>query len=236
MLDADFRVESDGNANMFNVGGGTNTIGMGIAPDANTILTVKNTSGKVVNFTNGSDADFYVNLTSGVTLVSPSTGILAFGTSNVEKMRIDAAGHITSTTQSAFLARPASEQSNLPINTDTTIVFGTEIFDQNADFASNTFTAPVAGRYQLSASVQFYGSDSATAYMHVKIITSNRAYQNIAALNQMSGDPAYWTFPISVLADMDASDTAYVMVAIPNTGTAQVDVTVESFFSGFLAC
>tara|TARA_Y100000746_G_C15440945_1_gene422864 strand:+ start:369 stop:1271 length:903 start_codon:yes stop_codon:yes gene_type:complete len=164
-----------------------------------------------------------------------ATGLQLFhGTTS--RMKIDSTGAVIIPAQPAFLARPASEQSNLAINTDHTIVFGTEVFDQNADFASNTFTAPVSGKYQLNASVQFYGSDSATAYHHVKIITSNRAYQNIAALNKMSGDPAYWTFNVSVLADMDANDTAYVMVAIPNTGTAQADVTVESYFSGFLAC
>ena len=99
--DVDFRVESNGNANMFTVDGATNTIGMGIAPDATTILTVRNTSGKVVNFTNGTDADLFVDLTSGVTLVSPSTGTLAFGTSNVEKMRLNSAGNLGIGTTSA---------------------------------------------------------------------------------------------------------------------------------------
>ncbi len=169
-------------------------------------------------------------------LNAAGNGVHLFEINGSEKMRIDSAGHVRKPETAAFLARPSGGQNNLSVNVDHTIAFGTEVFDQNADFASHTFTAPVNGKYQLNASVQFYNSDSATAYHHLKIITSNRAYQNIASLNKMSGDPDYWTFNISVLADMDANDTAYVMVAIPNSGTAQADITTESYFSGFLAC
>ena len=49
----------------------------------------------------------------------------------------------------------------------------------------------------------------------------------------------YYTFKISILADMDASDTASVMV-YQQGGTAQVDIDGSSenntSFSGFLAC
>ena len=70
----------------------TGTVGIGMAPDANNVLSVKNTSGKVINLTNGTSADLYVDLTNGVSLVSPSTGILAFGTSNTERMRLTSVG------------------------------------------------------------------------------------------------------------------------------------------------
>ena len=39
----------------------------------------------------------------------------------------------------------------------------------------------------------------------------------------------------AVLADMDASDTAYCVV-YQNGGTQQADVDITSWFSGFLAC
>jgi hypothetical protein len=50
--------------------------------------------GNVASFTNTSDADLSINLTSGVSLITPSTGILAFGTSSTEKMRLDASGNL----------------------------------------------------------------------------------------------------------------------------------------------
>jgi len=74
--------------------GASGNVGIGMNPDANNVLSVKNTSGKVINLTNGVDADLYVDLTSGLTLVSPSTGTLAFGTSNTERMRITSSGDI----------------------------------------------------------------------------------------------------------------------------------------------
>jgi hypothetical protein len=58
-------------------------------------LTVSNpANGDVALFTNTIDADLLINLTSGVTLLTPSTGTLAFGTSLTEKMRITAAGNV----------------------------------------------------------------------------------------------------------------------------------------------
>ena len=41
---------------------------------------------------------------------------------------------------------------------------------------------------------------------------------------------------VSVLADMDASDTAYVEIQLNNTGAAQMDINSISNFSGYLAC
>jgi hypothetical protein len=58
-------------------------------------LTVSNASGgNVAAFTNTSSADLSINLTSGVSLITPSTGILAFGTSSTERLRLDAGGSV----------------------------------------------------------------------------------------------------------------------------------------------
>jgi hypothetical protein len=65
-----------------NVGIGGNPIGgakLGIS---------KSAGGDVFILTDTSSADLIVNCTSGVTRISPSTGILALGTGNVEKIRI----------------------------------------------------------------------------------------------------------------------------------------------------
>jgi hypothetical protein len=51
---------------------------------------------------------------------------------------------------------PSSEQDNVTAdNSSQTIIFGTEVFDQNSDFASNTFTAPVTGKYHFSMQLRF---------------------------------------------------------------------------------
>jgi hypothetical protein len=58
-------------------------------------LTVSNAAnGNIAGFTNTVDADLLINLTSGVSLISPSSGILAFGTSSTERMRITSGGNV----------------------------------------------------------------------------------------------------------------------------------------------
>jgi hypothetical protein len=152
-----------------------------------------------------------------------------------EKMRIDKDGAITAPLQPAFLAKPASAQNNIAIDTTTIIVFGTEMFDQGSDFASNTFTAPVTGKYQLSAIVRLENLDSAADNYQVYINTSNNNYYTIMAPDQFAGDLTFWSIQLSILADMDANDTAIVNY-YQSGGSAQTDISVNSRFSGFLAC
>ena len=76
-----------------------NTVTTGAATFSGTVagggLSISNASGgNVAQFTNVSSADLNINLTSGVTLLTPSTGILAFGTNNTERLRIDASGNV----------------------------------------------------------------------------------------------------------------------------------------------
>ena len=143
-------------------------------------------------------------------------------------------GSLVMTKQPAFLVHPASDQDDIAVGSNVAIVFGTEIFDQGANFASNTFTAPVAGRYQLSMMIEVLELDAASAYFAFNIVTSNRTYNGLMDPD-FGQDAGRWTFTLSILADMDASDTASVTLA-QNNGTAQTDVTTNSFFSGFLAC
>ena len=57
-------------------------------------LTVSGADGNLALFTNASDADFQFKTASGVALITPSTGTLAFGTSSTERMRIDSSGNV----------------------------------------------------------------------------------------------------------------------------------------------
>jgi len=50
--------------------------------------------GTLALFSNGVDADLNIKTASAVTLLTPSTGTLAFGTSNTERMRIDSSGNV----------------------------------------------------------------------------------------------------------------------------------------------
>ena len=168
----------------------------------------------------------FKNGTSGSSLTDGTTAF-----------NIDANGHVTMPKQSAFNASNISvTQSNIAINTDVTVVFGTERFDNNGDFSSNTFTAPVDGRYQLNTMIRFSAIDTSATYYALFIETSNRSYLNILDPNGFSQDLDYYTLSLSVLADMDASDTAKIVIH-QSAGTAQTDLsggTGSCHFSGHL--
>ena len=151
---------------------------------------------------------------------------------NSERMRIDANGAVTMPHQPAFLARPVSNQNNIAVGSHIDVVFGTEVFDQNSDFTSNTFTAPVAGRYQLNFSLRLQEMDSAASYIMCKIVTSNRDYESIFDPD-FGQDAQYWNPSLGVLADMDANDTARVTF-FQGVGAAQTDIHTQSHFSGYL--
>jgi len=162
---------------------------------------------------------------------------ITLGTSGTSGLIVDSSGRITSPTQPAFLVRPSSTQSNIAANAaQTQIVFGTEIFDQGSNFASNIFTAPVTGRYQFNLTLYLTGFDVSASYYAMYITTSNNNYELINS-GSVSGasDPAYRGFGWSCLADMDANDTAQIHIT-QSGGAAQTDVTIYSRFSGFLAC
>tara|TARA_B100001939_G_scaffold251865_1_gene218758 strand:- start:777 stop:2336 length:1560 start_codon:yes stop_codon:yes gene_type:complete len=90
--DADFRVESNGKTHMLFVDGGNDRVGVGAAPSSP--FSVSAADGTLANFTNASDADFQFKTASAVALLTPSTGTLAFGTSDTERMRIDSSGNV----------------------------------------------------------------------------------------------------------------------------------------------
>ena len=79
--------------------------------------------------------------------------------------------------------------------------------------------------------------DTAASYYRVDINTSNDIYYNYLA-PEFSGDTpvSFWyTMAHSVLADMDAGDTAWITVRTSD-GDASADIKTESYFSGYLVC
>ncbi len=132
----------------------------------------------------------------------------------------------------SFLVKPTAEQTNLAVGSDVDIVWGTEIKDLAGNFAANVFTAPVSGLYQLSFNIYMTNVDSASTFTSMTILTSNRGYMQAMPFNLLSGDGSF-TWNLSILADMDAGDTAKVQF-YQATGTQQADVNAASHFSGAL--
>ena len=179
----------------------------------------------------GNAQDFHIGLDDSTDSLTIGLGS-ALGTTS--HMVIDATGAVTMPNQPAFCVTPSAQQDNITAdNSSQTIAFGSERFDQNSDFASNTFTAPVTGKYLLSMQLRFENGDTASGYHLWSIATSNKTYQGIRTISGLSADPAYLDFGLTVVADMDANDTAIVQVLI-ESGAAQSDIDPDSYFSGYL--
>tara|TARA_R110001592_G_scaffold10731_1_gene54829 strand:- start:91 stop:678 length:588 start_codon:yes stop_codon:yes gene_type:complete len=174
------------------------------------------------------------SLTGGITW-SHADGTTIFNTGGAnERMRIDSVGHVTMPHQSAFLMLIASTQSN--IADGNAIVFGTEVYDQNADFASSTFTAPVTGKYQFNFIISVTQLDFDATFHRIKLTTSNRTFNfDIKSSQHYTADPNYATFDGSMCVDMDASDTATLNWS-QSGGNSSSDVFDSTYFSGHLVC
>jgi len=134
----------------------------------------------------------------------------------------------------AFFAKPSVTVTNFSTGT-TTITLDTERFDIGGNFASNIFTAPVTGYYQLNLMMRLQASlDTDAQHFYPTIATSNRGYNNIWYAAGFAVDMSWLTLGVSVCADMDASDTAYCSYT-QGAGAAQADIEASTTcFSGFL--
>jgi hypothetical protein len=137
--------------------------------------------------------------------------------------------------QPAFLVKATGQGS---IATGTTILWGTTIFDQGGDFdlGAETFAAPVTGRYQFNCCMYLapiYSDNAAGVFLTLK--TENRDYNsNVVGTTAFDSTSLHYGLNMSVLADMDASDTAFILITFAS-GTAPT-IDADSFFSGYLAC
>ena len=186
----------------------------------------------------GSDY-YYIEKTggSGVNHILQNAASMSFSTQGSTRMTIDENGIVTKPAQPAFMARQAEDVgaiSNVAANaTAVTIPFSSEVFDQNSDYNNSnyTFTAPVSGRYQFNFNLLMTSVTSDATYVRGRLVTSNRNY-DLDIIDPVGA--SRWTFRGSVLADMDANDTAIVDIA-QYEGTAQMDSnTATSTFSGYL--
>lgn len=160
------------------------------------------------------------------------TGSTVAGTVEKRLADIDALTAIANTSFSVT----GSLQSNVTGDgTAYTVLFDTETFDPGNNFASNTFTAPVSGKYQLNLLMRFGDFGTSTSAI-AAIVTSNREYR---WFDSWASTPpnAYITATIAVLADMDAGDTATINLTVSGgTKTTDINGTQYLRFSGYRVC
>lgn len=147
-------------------------------------------------------------------------------------------GIVTMPAQPCFSAfNSAGDSDQTGAGALATVDFDTEVFDQGGDFTADTFTAPVTGRYQLNAQVTLLNITAAADDVEIVIVTGNRSYSNFS---QSTNDlDSTLVMQRSVIADMDASDTATVTIEVNGEATDVVDIAgsatlMRTSFSGCL--
>ena len=200
------------------------TIGSGTAADRKIVF-------------DGNAQDYHVGLDDSADSLIIGKGSALGTTSHIVT---DENGHVTKPLQPCFLVRNSSDQSNISLATLTTVVFDTEVFDQNADFASNTFTAPVTGRYLFTYNVNFGQVDADHTVVQLTLATSNNTFTNNPAVDPSSFDSDMDPMALNgaIICDMDANDTAFVRMSVEG-GSAQLDIKangVRTNFGGVLLC
>lgn len=193
------------------------TVGSGTAADRKIVF-------------DGNAQDYHVGLDDSADSLIIGKGSALGTTSHIVT---DANGHVTMPLQPSFLVQPTSIQENIAYNTWTTVIFGTERYDTNGDFASNVFTAPVTGKYILTTNLDMRNIDDDVAAIYVVFNSSNRTYYAVWDIQDVAdGDLGQWSLGLSSVVDMDASDTCNVRVW--HNGSTNVDIHTDSFFSGAL--
>jgi hypothetical protein len=163
-----------------------------------------------------------------------------------DKVRIDAGGSEvavfeasgnTQPLQPCFRVIPASDQTNIAADASwVTVVWGTETFDVGSDFASNTFTAPVTGKYLFTVFLQLNDLDSGADYYALALAigpTPTLYPLDVVDPGQLAGDPAYWSMGGTMIFNLTAAETVTVRLA-QVSGTQQTDIDTNSYFCGQL--
>ena len=130
----------------------------------------------------------------------------------------------------SFFAYKASSGQSIANATETIVVFDTEKFDTNSNFASNRFTPTVAGKYYLEAIITYpTSSDHDDCAIRINKNGSNIASLNIGALH-------YEGRQVSVIVEANGSGDYFEAIAYHNRGSA---ITLSygdngrNYFSGF---
>jgi len=159
----------------------------------------------------------------------------AKGVQHCATLTVSDDGEMVNTGQPNFSVAPTVDQENIAIGSPVTVVFGTERFDVGNNFASNTFTAPVSGKYQLNFYLGLGNLDIGGGHYRAGIHTSNRTYSFVIA-PRFAIDPEYWMLSFSQLANMDLNDIAYCSLE-QWTGDVQADIlSIYTNFTGVLIC
>lgn len=176
-----------------------------------------------------SNSDVLNEVTQAASTTDPSGGTIV--------RQITSAGEITMPLQPGFSAYFESQAANVTGN-GTNYIFGdtdvgggvsmTEYFDQGGDFVTGsasgaTLTAPVTARWLFTTSCLFTSATLATD-LDYYISTSNSNFRGAKLAPATITSGGTYDVSQSVVATMDAADTATVVVNLNGVGADTADI------------
>jgi chemotaxis protein histidine kinase CheA len=170
----------------------------------------------------------YLDATASTTGTNDAEMVFRTGSSPSEAMRIDRSGNVTMANQPSVSARATA--TNLAVGSQTTLTLDNERYDIGSNLASNTFTAPVTGKYLFTYTLYFVDVDTANTALGVQVITSNTQYENWISPDHIGNSDFFYTATSAQIADMDVNDTLQFKVYV-SAGAAQTDVHGDSKIS-----
>ena len=149
-------------------------------------------------------------------------------------LTIDGLHGFTSPNTPCFSAYNSATDADL-VNDETlhTIDFDTEVFDIGGNFASDTFTAPVAGKYFFTSGVTVVQQDVDVS-VRMQILTSGGTFDSWGWQHQNASN--YTTHTVSCLVHLTASQTAKVRVAAKADTDDDFDIVggaTNTYFQGY---
>jgi len=149
----------------------------------------------------------------------------------VTPLTIDSSGRITMPNQPCFSA--TASINDISLATQVTVPLSSERFDVGSNLSSNTFTAPITGKYLFTYMFYFFDMDADHTTVDIHIKTSNKQYQQTFSPDHFVDTDTSFSVSSSVIADMDANDTMFYRVYVTG-GAAQLSIHSDSQVSGCL--
>lgn len=157
--DVDFRVESDNSTHALFVQGSDGNVGIGNSSPSERLVVSDSDGGTIAAFTDSTSADLLIKCGSSVSTITPTTGILALGTSSTERIRIDSSGNV-------LVGTTASGSAGLNVGNSINIGFseGANTSIANIFRQSSSAATVLASGYKVTGTANKYASSYASSW------------------------------------------------------------------------
>lgn len=157
-------------------------------------------------------------------------------TNDTSAMTIDSAGRILTPARPAFRAEKRASNQSISDSTNAKITFEHEAFDIGGNYASDKFTAPVAGIYHFNACLRCVANSGTMEFAAIYLFKNGSHFTDVIQIQTSSNNLGNSHISGSVTIQLAASD--YIEIYGNISGTSPVIHAHASgqrtFFSGFL--